>query len=159
MTQKAQENFEHAFPIFHRKTEKISTRNFVPSINQFQADSSKQNNEFPNQNDTNHLLENENYDAEMDQVFIGDQTYNPFFEPAKIIKKIADEFLNQVKTNFPNRYFILKKITQNTEFWEICVQKGYVIINEEASYKKLLNCIEVSVFLRLSKQGLLTLDF
>ena len=92
----------------------------------------------------NEALENEDYDAEMDDVFLPDESFRPLLEPAKLIKKMADNFLNQVKTNCPNRYFILKRITQNAEFWEICVQKGFAIINDEMSFKKLLQCIEVS---------------
>lgn len=140
------DNLQSAFPIFYNKSEGITTKSFIPSINQFQNDFSKQNHEMAFPSEIEHLDEDEDYDAEMDETFIADENFNPFAEPAKNIKKIADEFLNQVKTNFPNRFFILKRITQNPEFWEICVQKGYSIMNDDASYKKLLNCIEVSFF-------------
>lgn len=140
-------NLQSAFPIFHNKTESITAKSFIPSINQFQNEFAKPNQELIFPTEQQNLTENEDYDIEMDEVFIKDEGFNPFEAPAKVVKKIADEFLNQVKTNFPNRFFILKRITQNAEFWEICMQKGFVIINDEASYKKLLNCIEVSIFL------------
>lgn len=49
-----------------------------------------------------------------------------------------------VKSKFPNRYFILKRITQNVEQWQTCcIERGYVVINDESYAKKLQNCYEV----------------
>ena len=87
------------------------------------------------------------YEAEMQEVFGPDEGYNPFAERASEVRKIAEDFLQLIKNEFPNRYFILKKITENQELWEICIQKNYVIINEEKYTKKLQSCFEVFFFL------------
>lgn len=51
-----------------------------------------------------------------------------------------------VKSKFPNRYFILKRLTQNMEHWQTCCQeRNYVIITDESYAKKLQNCYEVNI--------------
>ena len=84
--------------------------------------------------------------AELDDIFTVDESYNPFIERAVAVRKTAEQFLQVIKTKFPNRYFISKRITQNPEIWEICLQKNQVIINDENYIRKLQNCFEVIVF-------------
>ena len=61
-------------------------------------------------------------------------------------KKAAEEFRQLMMTRFPNRYFILKRITQNTDFWQNCCwERNYVIIIDENYARKLQNCYEISV--------------
>lgn len=67
-------------------------------------------------------------------------------QKAEAKKKAAEEFRQLMMTKFPNRYFILKRITQNTEFWQTCCwERNYVIIIDENYAKKLQNCYEVIV--------------
>lgn len=67
-------------------------------------------------------------------------------------RRKADEYLNEVRTKYPNRYFILKRITQNPEFWEICIQKKMYITNDDNFIKKLQNCYEVYFIIYLIKR-------
>lgn len=49
-----------------------------------------------------------------------------------------------IKTEYPHRFFILKRIAQNPEFWEICLHDNYYIITEEAYVQKIQNSYETS---------------
>lgn len=89
----------------------------------------------------------EHFEAELAEVFGPDEGYNPLADRAIEIRKSAEEFLQKIKNNYPNRYFILKKLTHSQEFWEIAIQKNYVIINDENYTKKLQSCFEVCLFL------------
>lgn len=98
----------------------------------------------------------EDYEAELNEVFGPDEDFKPFKDKINEVRKIADDAIGLIKNNFPNRYFILKKIAQNPEFWEICTQKNYVVINEEAIEKKLKSCFEVIIFLYILFSRFLT---
>lgn len=133
-----------AFPYMERYQEDTSTPNiFIPEMRQ----------EFPSGirsdfgNDPNTgMAPIKDYDAELDEIFGPDEGYDPFIESSLAVKKKADQFLQEMKTQFPNRYFISKRITQNPEVWEICLQKSYVIINDENYIRKLQNCFDVIIF-------------
>jgi hypothetical protein len=139
---------QNAFPLYYRNApEAVTAESFIPPVN-LNAD------KIPTAKDPfmafatpQTSYQQEDLDAEMDMVFAQDEGFNPFAEAAVTARKIAEEFLQIIKTNFPNRYFILKRITQSPEFWEICLQKNYVIVNDDNYIKKLQNCFEVSIFL------------
>ena len=90
-------------------------------------------------------------EAECAAIFGPDEGFNPVGDRAVQVRKIADEFLQAVKSSFPNRYFILKKIAQSAELWEVCIHHSHVILNEEAYVKKLQSCLEVSPFYTLNQ--------
>ena len=52
--------------------------------------------------------------------------------PERCRRKNAENYLQMIKTEYPHRFFILKRITQNPEFWEIALHDNYYIISEEA---------------------------
>ena len=69
---------------------------------------------------------------------------DPLKEQIEQAKRKAQEFMHIVKSKFPNRYFILKRITQNMEHWQTCcLNRGFVIITDDSYAKKLQNCYEV----------------
>ena len=82
--------------------------------------------------------------AEAQAAFAADEGFSPFAERAGAVRRVAEDFLRLVRSSFPNRHFILKKITQSPELWEVCTQRGLVVLNEEACTKKLQSCVEVS---------------
>lgn len=52
-------------------------------------------------------------------------------------KKAASEFRQYMMSKFPNRYFILKKITSKNDLWQqICQDKNWVVIDEVNQAKK-----------------------
>ena len=85
----------------------------------------------------------EDLDQEMDEVFGADEEYDAISEKVKEAQKTAEDYLQIIKSRYPNRYFILKKITQNPYHWEVCLQKNYVIISDVNYTRKLQNCFEV----------------
>lgn len=90
----------------------------------------------------------------MDTVFGPDEDFDPIKKEVEKASLIAEEYLQIIKirffyfyiiiNRFPNRYFILKKITQDPDHWETCLQKNYVIITDTNYTRKLQNCFEVS---------------
>ena len=68
-------------------------------------------------------------------------------QKAEAKKKAAAEFRQLMMSKFPNRYFILKRITSNPELWTSCVwERSYVIISDENYAKKQQNCYEVVLY-------------
>lgn len=133
-----------AFPFINRYQPETNSSIFIPEMNQ-QFPSGMQPNFVPSSQQNPSNLP-KNYDEELDDVFGPDEGHDPFIERAAEVKKKADQFLQIIKTQFPNRYFISKRITQNPEVWEICLQKSYVVINDENYIRKLQNCFDVIVF-------------
>ena len=142
------ESAQNAFPLFHHsKPENVTAESFIPAINLSSDKAPGPLEGFQESfQDPSTMAEVEDIDAEMDEVFVSDEGLNPFLGLALEARRIAEDFLHVIKTNFPNRFFILKRITQNPEFWEICLQKSYVIINDDNYTKKLQNCFEVNTF-------------
>ena len=133
-----------AFPymdVIHKNVNK--TNKFIPEMRQDFPSGIRT--DFGNNLDSGEAINN-NYDDELDEIFGPDEGHDPFVERAVAVKKKADQFLQEMKTQFPNRYFISKRITQNPEVWEICLQKSYVIINDENYIRKLQNCFDVIIF-------------
>lgn len=83
-------------------------------------------------------------EEEIRAAFAADEEFRPFAERAEKVRGVAEDFLQLIKSSFPNRYFILKKITQSQEFWEVCTQKSFVVLNDESYTKKLQSCFEIS---------------
>lgn len=144
MPRQGQGSAQNAFPLYYRNApDNVTAESFIPPVN-ISAERGTNPKDSFGQSSANSTAFDD-LDLEMDKAFITDETYNPFAESAVTARKIAEEFLQVIKTNFPNRYFILKRITQSPEFWEICLQKNFVIINEDNYIKKLQNCFEVSI--------------
>ena len=56
--------------------------------------------------------------------------------------------MQAVKSRYPNRYFILKRVADSTDLWNICaLEKNYIVVTDESYAKKLQNCYEVIVCL------------
>jgi hypothetical protein len=87
-----------------------------------------------------------NYVQKFNKIFENDESYNPFLEKSLEIRKLAENFLNVIKNQYPNRYFILKKVTKQNDLWEIALNKNLLIINEENSIQKLKSVLEVIIF-------------
>lgn len=84
-----------------------------------------------------------NYEEKFYEVFVPDENYDPYIELAQKYKQKAENYLQFKVTEYPDRYFILKKIAQNPEFWEICLHENLVLVNEEVFISKLQNQTEV----------------
>lgn len=83
--------------------------------------------------------------------FMADDGYDPLQARIEEAKKQAQEFMQEVKSKFPNRYFILKKMTEHSELWQTCaVDRHYIVFLDETSAKKLQNCYEVIIASLLS---------
>ena len=80
------------------------------------------------------------------EVYDEDKEYNPFIERTAKIRGLAESFLNVIKDKYPNRYFILKKITKNSDFWDIALNKNLLVLNEDNSIQKLKSVLEVIIF-------------
>ena len=91
-------------------------------------------------------LELPNYQESYNEVYKVDDIYNPFLEKTVEIRKLAESFLNVIKNKYPNRYFILKKITKNIELWDLVLNKNLLVINEENSVQKIKSVLEVIIF-------------
>lgn len=96
----------------------------------------------------------ENFDNSYLNAFAQDESYNPFSEKSIEVRKKAENFLQIIKTEYPNRYFILKRITQNPEFWEICLHDNFLLINDENYIQKLQNSYEVIIFFYLNNKNI-----
>ena len=148
-SQKTPDNSSHAFPYMQTITDnQYSSRAFIPEVVNAQQDSSLPKTQLAESSRLSKLnpAHVARISAELDDVFNADESYNPFIERAVTVRKAAEQFLQVIKTKFPNRYFISKRITQSPEIWEICLQKNQVIINDENYIRKLQNCFEVIVF-------------
>ena len=78
--------------------------------------------------------------------FLYDDGYDPLQPRIEEAKKKAQEFMQHVKTKFPNRYFILKRVTDQPEIWQYCaIEKNYIVIQDDSYAKKLQNCYEVII--------------
>jgi len=76
--------------------------------------------------------------------FLKEDEEDPLKAQIEDAKRKAKEFMQVLKNKFPNRYFLLKRITQNPLFWQTCCfERGYVIIEDDSYAKKLQNCYEV----------------
>jgi hypothetical protein len=83
--------------------------------------------------------------------FIAEDGYDPLQSRIEEAKKQAQEFMQEVKSKFPNRYFILKKMTENSDLWPSCaLERNYIVFLDESSAKKLQNCYEVIIASLLS---------
>lgn len=83
--------------------------------------------------------------------FMADDGCDPLQARIEEAKKQAQEFMQEVKSKFPNRYFILKKMTEHSELWQTCaVERNYIVFLDETSAKKLQNCYEVIIASLLS---------
>lgn len=51
-----------------------------------------------------------NYEEKYLETFLADENFNPFFEITNKLKKKAEDHLQLKVTEYPDRYFILKKI-------------------------------------------------
>ena len=79
--------------------------------------------------------------------FLHDDGVDPLQPQIDDAKNKAQEFMQIVKSKYPNRYFILKRVTDSTDFWQICaLDKHYIIITDESYAKKLQNCYEVIIY-------------
>jgi len=80
--------------------------------------------------------------------FLQDDGIDPLQAQIDDAKRKAQEFMKQVKLHFPNRYFILKRVTDSNDFWQICaLEKNHIVITDESYAKKLQNCYEVIISL------------
>lgn len=83
--------------------------------------------------------------------FLAEDGYDPLQTRIEEAKKQAQEFMQEVKSKFPNRYFILKKMTENSDLWPACaLERNYIVFTDESSAKKLQNCYEVIIASLLS---------
>lgn len=90
----------------------------------------------------------ENIESELDFFLAQKDEIDPLYDQIQAAKKKAQDFMHIVKSKFPNRYFILKRLTQNMEHWQTCCQeRNYVIITDESYAKKLQNCYEVTILI------------
>lgn len=87
-----------------------------------------------------------NYQEVYKENFDGDEEYNPFIERTAKIRNLAESFLNVIKDKYPNRYFILKKITKNSDLWDVALNKNLLVLNEDNSIQKLKSVLEVIIF-------------
>lgn len=143
------ESSTHAFPYMQTITEnQFGSKAFIPEVVNAQQDTVLPKTQVSESSKISKLGHSHinRVAVELDDVFTADENYNPFIERAVAIRKAAEQFLQVIKTKFPNRYFISKRITQSPEIWEICLQKNQVIINDENYIRKLQNCFEVIVF-------------
>lgn len=86
-----------------------------------------------------------NIDCEIEW-FLHDDGVDPLQPQIDDAKNKAQEFMQIVKSKYPNRYFILKRVTDSNDFWQICaLEKSYVVITDESYAKKLQNCYEVII--------------
>lgn len=77
--------------------------------------------------------------------FLKEDEVDPLKDQIDEAKRKAKEFMQVLKNKFPNRFFLLKRITQNPLFWQsCCIDREYVIIEDDAYAKKLQNCFEMS---------------
>jgi hypothetical protein len=88
----------------------------------------------------------DNFDQAYLQAYGEDENFNAFLDHTIEVRKKAENFLQLIKTEYPNRYFILKRITQNPEFWELCLHDNFLLINDENYIQKLQNSNEVMFF-------------
>lgn len=78
------------------------------------------------------------------EFFLKEDEVDPLKDQIDEAKRKAKEFMQVLKNKFPNRFFLLKRITQNPLFWQTCcIEREYVIIEDDAYAKKLQNCYEV----------------
>ena len=78
--------------------------------------------------------------------FLHDDGVDPLQPQIDDAKNKAQEFMQIVKSKYPNRYFILKRVTDSNDFWQICaLDKSYIVITDESYAKKLQNCYEVII--------------
>ena len=87
--------------------------------------------------------------------FLYDDGVDPLQPRIDEAKKKAQDFMQHVKTKFPNRYFILKRVTDQNDIWQVCaLDKNYIVIQDDSYAKKLQNCYEVIIdLLFLSLNG------
>lgn len=148
-TQKPNDNSTHAFPYMQTIADsQIGSKAFIPKVANAQQETVLPKDQMIESSKLGKLGQTQiaRISSELDDAFAADETYNPFIERAVAVRKAAEQFLHVIKTKFPNRYFISKRITQSPEIWEICLQKNLVIINDENYIRKLQNCFEVIVF-------------
>lgn len=121
---------------------KINLNDTIPE----QTNMSSMQQNFSNSRGLDNQQQNQMMLNEIHDFYAKDEQDNDGEHKAEAKKKAASEFRQYMMTKFPNRYFILKKITSKNDIWtSCCLEKNWVVIDEVNQAKKLQNCYEISV--------------